>query len=152
MAMLIWAALPMAADWQGQLSDGTRVEVDSQTHRAWQLDHGQRHPLWDGVHRLADGSVVIVREGTAVPQAGMLDAWSRPEAPEIPETGARSADCGRLVDHACGKGWRCVRAEPCRVARQLGAMADAAETAEAADAFAAQCREALGSAFFVPCD
>jgi len=149
MAMLTWASLPMAADWRGQLSDGTQVEVNSQTHRAWHLNHGQRRPLWDGVHRLADGSVVIVREGRAVPQAGMLDAWSRPETPK---TGSRLADCERLLDHACGTDWRCVRAEPCRAARQLGAMADEAETAEAADELAAQCREALASDFFTPCD
>ena len=31
--------------------------------------------MWDGVHQLEDGSVVIVRQGTAVPTQRMLETW-----------------------------------------------------------------------------
>ena len=67
-------SLPVQADdWGARLSDGSGVEVDASTHRAWRLEDGRRTPLWDGVHRLEDGSVVIVRDGVAVPNPDMLE-------------------------------------------------------------------------------
>jgi hypothetical protein len=60
------------------LPDGTRVEVDTTTRKAWRVEGGERTPLWDGVHRMEDGSVVIVRDGTVVPNETMIQTWRQP--------------------------------------------------------------------------
>ncbi|MBK1719663.1 hypothetical protein CKO27_18800 [Thiocystis violacea] len=129
----------LASDWTGSLHDGSRLEVDPSTHKAWRLDGGQRAPLWDGVHRLDDGSVLIIRDGIAVPNAGMLETWDQPTpqqvSPAVPE------DCRALIRRVCGENERCGATEPCRLARELSDMAKEAP-----------CREALGNGFFVPCN
>lgn len=73
--LLSWLPLApvMAADWQGTLPDGSQVEVDAITHRAWHREGSRLEPMWDGVHQLEDGSVVIVSRGTAVPTQQMLE-------------------------------------------------------------------------------
>lgn len=151
--LLACAGAVMAADWQGTLEDGSQVEVDPQTHRAWRTDEGHRVPLWDGVHRLQDGSVVIVRDGTAVPSEGMLNAWEpRGATAVLPSASA----CYELVDRVCGKDFRCSTSEPCRLANELVDLAKDELTGRGArsaskESGEAQCREALSNAFFVPC-
>lgn len=152
-ALLMAADLACGGEWTGTLEDGSRIEVDPSTHRAWRTDQGQRAPLWDGVHRLEDGSVVIVRDGTAVPSEGMLDVWE-PSTPATLLPG--SSACYELVDRVCGEDFRCSLAEPCRLANDLVDLAKEelkGKHASLSDSsIEAQCREALTNAFFVPCE
>ncbi|NEX21620.1 hypothetical protein G3480_15100 [Thiorhodococcus mannitoliphagus] len=151
--LLMSASLVIGAEWSGTLQDGSRVEVDPSTHRAWRTDGQQRAPLWDGVHRLDDGSVVIVQGGRAVQSQGMLEAWD-PASPVsvLPQTSA----CYELVDRVCGLDFRCSLSDPCRLANDLVDMAKAALTAKSTSQLdggvEAQCREALTNDFFVPCE
>lgn len=153
--LLSWLPLApvMAADWQGTLSDGSHVEVDAATHRAWHRQGDRVEPLWDGVHQLQDGSVVIVRHGTAVPTQRMLETWMH--SPEEESRLATSA-CDDLVKQVCGEDNRCATSQPCGLAHQLRDMAEG-KLAKGTDAAARvrtgdQCREALANPFFVRCD
>ncbi|MBK1723912.1 hypothetical protein CKO23_16965 [Thiocystis violacea] len=147
------AAPAIGADWRGRLQDGSDVEVDPSTHRAWRTENGHRAPLWDGTHRLEDGSVVIVRDGTAVPNQDMIQTWG-PRTPRavLPD----SSPCYELVDRVCGKDFRCSTSEPCRLANELVDLAKEALRGDSAtrtqDTSADQCREAMGNAFFKPCE
>ncbi len=153
--LLSWLPLApvMAADWQGTLPDGSRFEVDATTHRAWHREGSQVEPLWDGVHQLQDGSVVIVRHGTAVPTQRMLGTWMRsPEEESLLATVA----CDDLLKQVCGADHRCATSQPCGLAHQLRDMA-AGKFAQGMDADARiktgdQCREALANPFFMRCD
>lgn len=102
--------------WTGTLPDGAQVHVDPATRRATRVDGDSAVPLWDGVHRLDDGTVVIVREGTAIPSAPMLDAWEG-AAPEQETLAGRP--CELLVRRACGRENDCASAPDCVKARQL---------------------------------
>ncbi|MBK1618180.1 hypothetical protein CKO42_06930 [Lamprobacter modestohalophilus] len=153
--MLSWLAplLVVAADWQGTLPDGSQIEVDASTHRAWHRAGSRVEPLWDGVHQLADGSVVIVRHGTVIPTQRMLETWmALPEDAAQPSTSA----CDDLIKAVCGADHRCATSQPCALAHQLGEMATG-KSAHGRDADAAgknteQCREALANPYFVRCD
>ncbi|MBK5966229.1 hypothetical protein CCR95_19605 [Thiocystis minor] len=153
--LLSWLSLApvMAADWQGTLPDGSRVEVDASTHRAWHRDGNRVVPLWDGVHQLEDGSVVIVRDGTAVPTTGMLETWVPSSEEESPRV---SSACDDLIKGVCGADNRCATSQACGLAHQLAEMA-AGKSAKVMGADARiktgdQCREALANPFFVRCD
>ncbi|QIK37094.1 hypothetical protein GWK36_02720 [Caldichromatium japonicum] len=144
-----------AAHWGARLSDGARIEVESGTHRAWRLEAGQRAPLWDGVHRLEDGSVVIVRDGVAVPTEPMLRAWESPP-PRQEETDERTlGPCSALIERVCGADGRCGETEPCRLARELLQIGRETLPAELkqplSPSVGSQCSEALGNPFFIPC-
>lgn len=155
-----WLGLPAQADdWNARLSDGSGVEVDASTHRAWRLEDGRRTPLWDGVHRLEDGSVVIVRDGVAVPNPDMLKTWNE-APPRRPAVTERESDaCRELVRRVCGEGEgesaACAGSEPCRLARELLKMSAESLPLEAEiqaeSSVGAQCREALTNPFFAPC-
>ncbi len=72
--------------------------------------------MWDGTHRLEDGSVVIVRDGQAVPTEGMINTW-------VAESGSeptmRERHCEQLVRKVCGFHDECATARPCALANQL---------------------------------
>ncbi len=142
-----------AADWEGALLDGSRLQVDPATRRAWRWENGQARPLWDGVHRLEDGSVVIVREGTAVPTEEMLETWPLP-VEEVAEL--EVSVCEDLVEKVCGSEAGCAESQPCRLAHQLLDMAKEERATGPLDPVGAtssdQCREAMENPFFVPCE
>ncbi|QGU32372.1 hypothetical protein [Thermochromatium tepidum] len=155
-----WLGLSLesqAADWSARLSDGSRVEVDAATRRAWRLDGAQRTPLWDGVHRLDDGSVVIVRDGVAVPNPEMLETWNEAPPHRAREPKQDTAPCLELVSRVCGEGGRsdCAGSEPCRLARELLEMSKEPlpleDEIQAESSIGAQCREAMANPFFTPC-
>ncbi len=147
--------LCLAADWGGRLADGARIEVDSDTRRAWRLEEGRRTLLWDGVHHLEDGSIVIVRDGVAVPTESMLRAWETPPARRRVADEVDLAPCRELNELVCGREGQCAQTEPCRLARELLEMARETLPAElelqADSSVGSQCREALGNPFFTPC-
>jgi len=114
LALAVGAAY--AGTWSGTLHDGSTLQVDPETRRATRVYGGGAAPLWDGTHRLQDGSVVIVRGGQAVPSAAMIDAWrAEPGA----EPAMRDRYCEQLVRKVCGFGEECGQSEPCVLARQL---------------------------------
>jgi hypothetical protein len=102
MGLVLFALPPAAQTWRGELSRGGSIVMDPDTRRALREEGGSTRPLWDGVHRLEDGSTVIVRDGVAVPTRDMVDAWSGagPPEPLYEETqacGAADACAGALI-------------------------------------------------------
>ncbi len=64
-------------------------------------------PLWDGTHRLEDSSVMIVRDGQAVPTESMMNSW-------IGEPGSEPSMRTRYCDPARAQGLRLPRRVPPR--------------------------------------
>jgi hypothetical protein len=78
--------------------------------------------LWDGAHRLQDGSILITNRGVAIPNQSILESRQlRP--PETEEwEGLRivgTSPCERLVRRVCGDESQCDNAEACNPSRQL---------------------------------
>jgi hypothetical protein len=147
LASLLCQPLTAAAEtWSGTLHDGSQLRVDPNTHRAVRDQGGYERPMWDGVHRLDDGSVVIIRDGTAVPTTQMLETWD--SGPEVKEAQG-GADCQRLVQRVCGPHDACGDASPCASARTLRDQAGAAGPAGAAGQDA--CAKALSDPAFPVC-
>lgn len=145
----------LAQSWQGQMQGGPEIMVDPNTRRATGLIDGDRRPLWDGVHRLEDGSTVIVRDGVAVPTAPMYEQWER--QPE-PEAIFERRYCQQLVRKTCGFDDACRASAPCTRARSL--LAEVArersvgvETGgdERGSGAIARCRDALDDPAFAAC-
>lgn len=113
---LLAAGQTLAGSWTGTLHDGSVLQIDPETHRPMRYFDGGAAPIWDGTHRLEDGTVVIVREGQVVPTEGMINTWSaQPGA----EPKLRERHCERLVRKVCGFRNECSAAEPCVLANQL---------------------------------
>jgi len=111
--------LARADSWTGTLQDGSVLKVDPYSRRAMCYYNGGVVPLWDGTHRLEDGSVVIVRDGQAVPTESMMDSWiGKPGS----EPSIRDRYCDQLVRKVCGFHDECRRDQPCILARQLRGM------------------------------
>jgi hypothetical protein len=72
--------------------------------------------MWDGVHRLDDGSVVIIRGGTAVPTESMLRSWEG-GAPTVDQLEGRP--CEQLERRVCGPSNECRATAACLSARSL---------------------------------
>lgn len=109
------AAAPLPA-WVGTLPDGAEVRVDPDTHKATRFDGHQTVPLWDGVHRMEDGTVVIVRDGTVVPSEAILEGW---EATVREQEALAGQPCELLERRACGRDNSCAAAPDCLKARRL---------------------------------
>jgi len=156
--LLTLLALPgLAADWQATLQNGSRISVDPDTNRAVVTSPrgGGPRPLWDGIHRLADGSTITVRSGLMVPNVPVLELRQGvPPEPPPATPPAEDYPCEELVDLACGPGRACADAESCKLAEQLRSGARDTSILSAGDRswFLAQCRQALGDAeLFSPC-
>lgn len=112
----------LAADPNFRLQQGDVVTVDPATNRATVTRDGATTPMWDGAHRMQDGSVLIINRGIAVPNEATL-APARPELPEAEKwEGAPIAGyspCEKLVRRVCGVKNRCGKVEGCTLARQL---------------------------------
>jgi len=108
-----------ADSWTGTLQDGSVLKVDPDSHRAIRYYQGGAVPLWDGAHRLEDGSVVIIRNGQAVPTELMMNSWV---GESDSESGTRSRYCDQLVRKVCGFQDECRQGQPCILARQLLSM------------------------------
>ncbi|MGB5733735.1 MAG: hypothetical protein WBM40_04755 [Thiohalocapsa sp.] len=113
--MLGWMVAPTAAEtWQGQLQQGGQISVDPYTHRAMRGDG--RGPMWDGVHRLDDGSTVIIRQGIAIPTEQMYETWS---GDTKPQPIFEDRHCNQLVRKTCGFDSACNNSAACLRARSL---------------------------------
>lgn len=144
-----------ASDWTGALGDGSELRVDPRTRRAIQVEGEQTRPLWDGVHRLEDGSVVIIRGGTAVPTQEMLRAWEG-GAPAVEAPADRP--CEQLERRVCGHDNACRTSAACLSARSLLNSEREAQRrapfgagARPATEYSSRCQAALGDSEFPPC-
>ena len=117
LCILVVAPNTLAAEpWSGTLYGGGKLEVDPDSRRAVRYKNGAAVPMWDGTHRLDDGSVVIVRDGAVVPTESMIDSWRAPP-PMRPALAGRY--CDQLVRKVCGYDEACSFDESCVRARQL---------------------------------
>jgi hypothetical protein len=166
------AGASLAASWDAELGSGQAISVDPTTNRALIRDGtGQGRPLWDGVHRLRDGSTITIRSGVVVPNEAMQsppppadagepsgtppDAAAEPAVPAPPRRGCRSARCDELVLKSCGLYGSCADTEACALARQLRQMQrmSACSWSGDDDWSERQCRAALqDEAAFGPCE
>jgi hypothetical protein len=119
---------PGLAEWTSRLENGGQVVVDPESNRATVTRKGVTTPLWDGVHRLEDGTSLTVRSGQVVPNQAILRA-RQPQPPAgdqaavwvgTPIIGA--SPCEQLVERVCGANGSCKTAPACDPARQLLAM------------------------------
>ena len=115
----------LAADWSSTLQDGSTVTVDPYTNRATVYRDGVATPLWNGVHRMQDGSSLIVNHGLAVPTENIIESRRLPP-PETEEWEGLNivgySPCEKLVRQVCGQQEQCASVEACDPARQLLAM------------------------------
>ena len=124
-AILVWgtgATDALAADPRYSLQQGGVVTVDPDTNRASVTRNGVTTPLWDGTHRLQDGSILIIRRGTSVPRETGPGPRRVPEAEIEPWEGAPIvgySPCEKLVHRACGVDNQCLEREGCNLAQQL---------------------------------
>lgn len=156
--MAVIAITANAASWTSRLSDGRPIQVDPNTNRVIVFpEEGNSRQLWDGVHRLEDGSTITIRSGVMVPNKAIVELRQQLPSPPVAES---DEPCQRLVRKVCGLHDECADAAACGPARQLLQMnQDQAQEALAyPDATAThwalqQCRDALADeAFFTACD
>ncbi|QVL50275.1 MAG: hypothetical protein KFB96_07515 [Thiocapsa sp.] len=173
-AILLLCAVHVHADepWTAPLQRGGQVEIDPRTNRPILDQDGRRTQLWDGVHRLEDGSVIRIEGGRVVPTTDMLapsgtpsesatsdaDATEAAEGTTAQPTGDRltgASPCEQLVLQVCGAARTCWREPACEAARQLREM-EHEEWLKGADPSlltesGKQCEEAINNPFFAPC-
>jgi hypothetical protein len=168
-ALLVSALLALtpswlgAAGWSAPLVGGGEVRVDPRTNRATVVRQGVETQLWDGVHRLQDGSTIIIHSGQAIPNTSILRSRSLPDEPEqlgaeqwigVPISGY--SPCERLVRRVCGVDQACSGSTSCDLADQLLDMEQAERKANDSPNYmtyaSGQCQEAnQDKAFFASC-
>lgn len=120
------AYLAQAGDWRSRTLRGNEVVVDPNTNRATVTIDGVTRPLWEGTHRMQDGSALIIHPGgIAVPNKPMLQSRRLPPPKPAEWEGLRIvgySPCEKLVRSVCGKGEQCSDAQACDPARQLLVM------------------------------
>jgi hypothetical protein len=144
------ALLAENPSWQGQLQDGSQISIDSITNKVSRRAEGVTTPLWDGVHKLDNGAVIIVRDGVVVKDSVIIDAQREQERDRL------NAACMQLVKKVCGMHNECDSHPACDPAHQLLAM----ERSELNGSWSGTmlesstyCLEALGNErFFQTCD
>jgi hypothetical protein len=111
-----------AAGWTSILEDGSTVTVDPETNRATVNRNGVETQLWDGAHRMQDGSSLITNHGIAVPNESIIES-RRPPPPKTEEWQDVNivgySPCEQLVRQVCGQQDQCADVEACDLARQL---------------------------------
>ncbi|MES9947248.1 hypothetical protein [Candidatus Thiodiazotropha sp. CDECU1] len=143
-------ALADSSSWQGKLQDGSHISIDPNTNKVTRETEGETTPLWDGVHKLDNGAVIIVRDGVAIRDRVIIDAQREQERDRL------NAACMQLVKKVCGMHNECDSHPACDPARQLLAM----EHSELNSSWSGNilessthCLEALGNeTFFQACD
>jgi hypothetical protein len=153
----------LAAGWSAPLVGGGEVRVDPRTNRATILRGGVETQLWDGAHRLRDGSTLIIRSGQAVPNTAILQSRRTPEQAERPRAEqwigvpiVGYSPCERLARRVCGLSEECASAKACDLVRQLLKMEQQERKTNDNPNYmthaSGQCQEAdQDKAFFVSC-
>lgn len=150
---VIGSGQAQAGSWTGTLQDGSVIRVDPGSHRAMRYYDGGVTPMWEGTHRLEDGSVIIVRDGQAVPTESMIEHW---DAEPRFDPSLRERYCEQLVRKVCGFRDECARVSHCLTARRMRSEERATATRAPLDpplqtAASEACREALESPDFPAC-
>jgi hypothetical protein len=154
--VLLLPGLLLAQDWTGALEDGEVVRVDPTTNRATVYSDKGSTQLWDGVHQLNDGSVIIVTDGVVTSGGGTTH--QTPFVPQVTDETMTPtpSPCVELVIKVCGFNGECSDDESCSPARQLMKLEkeEAWQTrGKGGQETTAQCREALANeAFFKRCE
>ncbi len=116
---LLFVALCTEADeapWRGALQDGSRISIDPTTNKVTRDAQGETSQLWDGVHQLDNGAVIIVRDGIVVKDNAILKIQQEHERKQFEEA------CALLVRKVCGPRNECEDHPACDPARQLLSM------------------------------
>ena len=150
--LLALPALPQS--WTGSLERGGVVSVDPNTNKATVYSNRGSVQLWDGTHRLQDGSVIIVNDGVVT--SGGRRHEIQPTAPAMADTSAVRANsvCVSLAIKVCGFNGECNDSAACSPARQLMKLErdEISQNPAAETQTSAQCREALANeTFFTRC-
>ena len=117
--LLLLISIAVVADewaWQGSLMDGSQISIDPSTNKAMRTQDGESTPLWNGVHRLNNGAVIIVRDGLVVRDETVIEAQQEQARNRL------NAACMQLVTKVCGPHNECSSNPGCDPARQLLAM------------------------------
>lgn len=114
--LLSFTVLAEEGAWQGALQDGSRITIDPSTNKAMRSQDGETTPLWNGVHRLNNGAVIIVRDGVVVRDETIIEAQQELERNRL------NVACMQLVTKVCGPHNECDSSPSCDPARQLLAM------------------------------
>jgi hypothetical protein len=154
--------VPAFAQWTSRLENGGEVVVDPTSNRATVTRGGVSTPLWDGVHRLEDGTTLTVRSGQVVPNQDILRA--RKSQPAVTDPAASwvgspiigLSPCEQLVNHVCGVNHHCNDDPACGPARQLLEMEREERSKSGQPKYmtysSGQCKEAArDTAFFHEC-
>lgn len=163
MVLLIVLVLPgsrlFAAQWTSRLQDGSTVTVDPDTNRATVTRSGVTTPLWDGAHRLQDGSLLITKGGVATPNDAIIESRRQPppetdDWQDAPIVGF--SPCEQLVRMVCGRADQCLTMEACKASRQLLDMEQEERVASSNPRLmtftSGQCLQAQDDReFFLPC-
>ena len=123
-ALLSLLAAPLqAADWSSNLSGGRGDVTVHEDNRATLRQGGVERPLWDGTHRLEDGSTLIIRKGIAVPNPAILESRRQLQPPEPEEWEdmriVGTSPCERLERKVCGPENECLAIQACTAVSQL---------------------------------
>ena len=101
------------------LEDGRAVTIDSATQQAT-IDDSANKPLWDGVHRLNDGSVMIIQDGVVISGGRQTPVTQDPlNAPLASKTEYQISPCVQLSINTCGFNGQCKDSAACLTAKQL---------------------------------
>jgi hypothetical protein len=137
------------APWQGHLQDGSQITIDPSTNKVTRESQGESNMLWDGVHQLDNGAVIIVRDGIVVKDNAILQLQQEQEKRQIEEA------CIVLVRKVCGPRNECEDHPACDPARQLLNMEQEelrTGWVESVPESSRRCLEAqINEAFFQPC-
>jgi hypothetical protein len=144
-----FAAQAEESAWQGHLRDGSEIIIDPTTNKVTREADGVSGLLWDGVHQLDNGAVIIVHDGIVVKDNAILQLQQEQEKREIEEA------CMLLVRKVCGPRNECEDHPACDPARQLLNMEqDELRTSwvDSVPESSQRCLEAQSNeAFFQPC-
>jgi hypothetical protein len=149
LVLLCVAPAVTSTGWETRLNNGQPIVIDPATNRAVIMDGvGQGRPLWDGVHRLHDGTTITIRSGVAVPNSSFgrqpslpapsSDESAAPEGTSSPPSAPHAPDdlsldgftsgspheghCDHLLLKTCGLNRTCGDADACQLAEQLRSM------------------------------
>lgn len=117
--LVVTAPSVFGQSWESRLQDGSRIRVDPSTNRATITNRkGAETQLWDGIHRLHDGSSIEIRQGVMVPTESLLQHRQGISARRPPQVQGVSP-CIVLERKLCGLHGECNTHEACTHARQL---------------------------------
>lgn len=142
-----------AETWHAELVNGSKAQADSQTRKPIVNLDGNSTQLWDGVHTLEDGSIIIVQNGVIIPNEAIYHAWSA--ADNLPQTELTLNECEILTRRVCGLKNSCTDHKACSLAQQLQKLWETAPDAVNGLSLTGknECHKALAnSTAFPPCE